>query len=192
MDSRRSAPLSDKSNAASEPERRASDGPKRERSPLPADVPPTRPGPEGAKPPASGESPLASPSSANAATAAGGGKKRALVEQAPRPVTRELPEALAEWKDYAEGELRQLLTVGIKAVTGLRNYVPFIVHSIHRRASRPGVALGHADRLLRLRTLYMSDDARDLVAIVGERYKEDVARFGYVFPENSSAPTLRT
>ena len=54
------------------------------------------------------------------------------------------------------------------------------------------VALGHADRLLRLRTLYMSDDARDLVAIVGERYKEDIARFGYVFPENSSAPTLRT
>ena len=52
--------------------------------------------------------------------------------------------------------------------------------------------LGHADRLLRLRTLYMSDDARDLVAIVGERYKEDIARFGYVFPENSSAPTLRT
>ena len=90
------------------------------------------------------------------------------------------------------GELRQLLTVGIKAVTGLRNYVPFIVHSIHRRASRPGVALGHADRLLRLRTLYMSDDARDLVAIVGERYKEDIARFGYVFPENSSAPTMRT
>ena len=59
-------------------------------------------------------------------------------------------------------------------------------------ASRPGVALGHADRLLRLRTLYMSDDARDLVAIVGERYKEDIARFGYVFPENSSAPTMRT
>ena len=59
-------------------------------------------------------------------------------------------------------------------------------------ASRPGVALGHADRLLRLRTLYMSDDARDLVAIVGERYKEDAARFGYVFPENSSAPTMRT
>ena len=52
--------------------------------------------------------------------------------------------------------------------------------------------LGHADRLLRLRTLYMSDDARDLVAIVGERYKEDVARFGYVFPANSSAPTLRS
>ena len=51
--------------------------------------------------------------------------------------------------------------------------------------------LGHADRLLRLRTLYMSDDARDLVAIVGERYKEDIARFGYVFPANSSAPTLR-
>ena len=47
-------------------------------------------------------------------------------------------------------------------------------------------------RLLRLRTLYMSDDARDLVAIVGERYKEDVARFGYVFPANSSAPTMRT
>ena len=46
--------------------------------------------------------------------------------------------------------------------------------------------------LLRLRTLYMSDDARDLVAIVGERYKEDIARFGYVFPENSSAPTMRT
>ena len=62
----------------------------------------------GAKPPASGESPLASPSSANAATAAGGGKKRALVEQAPRPVTRELPEALAEWKAYAENELRRL------------------------------------------------------------------------------------
>ena len=59
-------------------------------------------------------------------------------------------------------------------------------------ASRPGVALGHADRLLRLRTLYMSDDARDLVAIVGERYKEDIARFGYVFPANSSAPTMRT
>ena len=37
----------------------------------------------------------------------------------------------------------------------------------------PGVALGHADRLLRLRTLYMSDDARDLVAIVGE------LRWGY-------------
>ena len=35
-------------------------------------------------------------------------------------------------------------------------------------------------------------DARDLVAIVGERYKEDVARFGYVFPANSSAPTMRT
>jgi hypothetical protein len=109
MESSRAAPLSDKSNAASEPERRASDGPKRERSPLPADVPPTfRFGPEGAKPPASGESPLASPSSANAATAAGGGKKRALVEQAPRPVTRELPEALAEWKEYAENELRRL------------------------------------------------------------------------------------
>ena len=108
MESSRAAPLSDKSNAASEPERRASDGPKRERSPLPADVPPTRPGPEGAKPPTSGESPLASPSSANAATAAGGGKKRALVEQAPRPVTRELPEALAEWKAYAENELRRL------------------------------------------------------------------------------------
>ena len=44
----------------------------------------------------------------------------------------------------------------------------------------------------RLRTLYMSDDARDLVAIVGERYKEDIARFGYVFPANSSAPTMRT
>ena len=109
MESSRAAPLSDKSNAASEPERRASDGPKRERSPLPADVPPTfRFGPEGAKPPASGESPLASPSSANPATAAAGGKKRALVEQAPRPVTRELPEALAEWKDYAENELRRL------------------------------------------------------------------------------------
>jgi hypothetical protein len=54
------------------------------------------------------------------------------------------------------------------------------------------VSHGHADRLLRLRTLYMSDDARDLVAIVGERYKEDIARFGYVFPENSSAPTMRT
>ena len=109
MESSRAAPLSDKSNAASEPERRASDGPKRERSPLPADVPPTfRFGPEGAKPPASGESPLASPSSANPATAAAGGKKRALVEQAPRPVTRELPEALAEWKEYAENELRRL------------------------------------------------------------------------------------
>ena len=48
----------------------------------------------------------------------------------------------------------------------------------------------HVD--LRLRTLYMSDDARDLVAIVGERYKEDVGRFGYVFPANSSAPTMRT
>ena len=59
-------------------------------------------------------------------------------------------------------------------------------------ASRPGVALGHADRLLRLRTLYMSDDARDLVAIVGERYKEDIARFGYAFPANSSASTMRT
>ena len=109
MESSRAAPLSDKSNAASEPERRASDGPKRERSPLPADVPPTlRFGPEGAKAPASGESPLASPSSANAATAAAAGKKRALVEQAPRPVTRELPEALAEWKEYAENELRRL------------------------------------------------------------------------------------
>ena len=43
----------------------------------------------------------------------------------------------------------------------------------------------------RRRPLYMSDDARDLVAIVGERYKEDIARFGYVFPANSSAPTLR-
>jgi len=110
MESSRAAPLSDKSNAASEPERRVSDGPKRERSPLPADVPPTfRFGPEGAEPPASGNtSPLASPSFANAATAAGGGKKRALVEQAPRPVTRELPEALAEWKEYAENELRRL------------------------------------------------------------------------------------
>ena len=75
----------------------------------------------------------------------------------------------------------------------------FAVHgargsSCSRAATRASRArrCGHADRLLRLRTLYMSDDARDLVAIVGERYKEDIARFGYVFPENSSAPTMRT
>ena len=106
MESSRPAPLADKSNAASEPERRASDGPKRERSTPPADVAPTRAGPEGEKPSDSGSA-LASPAAARPGGAAAG-KKRALVEQAPKPVTRELPEALAEWKDYAEGELRQL------------------------------------------------------------------------------------
>ena len=34
--------------------------------------------------------------------------KRAPVEQPPKPLTRPLPEALAEWKDYVERELAQL------------------------------------------------------------------------------------
>ena len=106
MESSRPAPLADKSNAASEPERRASDGPKRERSPFPADVAPTQSGPEGEKPSDFGSA-LASPAAARPGGGAAG-KKRALVEQSPKPVTRELPEALAEWKDYAEAELRQL------------------------------------------------------------------------------------
>jgi hypothetical protein len=109
MESSRASPLADKSNAASEPERRASDGPKRERSSLPADVlPPTRSGAE--EPGSSAEalaSELASPVFARSGGAAQS-KKRAFVEQAPKPVTRELPEALKEWKEYAEGELRQL------------------------------------------------------------------------------------
>ena len=109
MESSRASPLADKSNAASEPERRASDGPKRERSSLPADVlPPTRSGAE--EPGSSAEalaSELASPVFARSGGAAQS-KKRAFVEQAPKPVTRELPEALKEWKEYAEGELAQL------------------------------------------------------------------------------------
>ena len=110
MESSRASPLADKSNAASEPERRASDGPKRERSSLPADVlPPTR---SGAEEPGSSAEALASSSLASPVFARSGGaaqsKKRAFVEQAPKPVTRELPEALKEWKEYAEGELRQL------------------------------------------------------------------------------------
>jgi len=110
MESSRASPLADKSNAASEPERRASDGPKRERSSLPADVlPPTR---SGAEEPGSSAEALASSSLASPVGARSGGaaqsKKRAFVEQAPKPVTRELPEALKEWKEYAEGELRQL------------------------------------------------------------------------------------
>lgn len=110
MESSRASPLADKSNAASEPERRASDGPKRERSSLPADVlPPTR---SGAEEPGSSAQALASSSLASPVFARSGGaaqsKKRAFVEQAPKPVTRELPEALKEWKEYAEGELRQL------------------------------------------------------------------------------------
>jgi hypothetical protein len=110
MESSRASPLADKSNAASEPERRASDGPKRERSSLPADVlPPTR---SGAEEPGSSAEALASSSLASPVFARSGGaaqsKKRAFVEQAPKPVTRPLPEALKEWKEYAEGELRQL------------------------------------------------------------------------------------
>lgn len=107
MESSRASPLADKSNAASEPERRASDGPKRERSSPPADVlPPTRSGAEGESAEALA-SELASPGAARSGGAAQS-KKRAFVEQAPKPVTRELPEALKEWKEYAEGELRQL------------------------------------------------------------------------------------
>lgn len=110
MESSRASPLADKSNAASEPERRASDGPKRERSSLPADVlPPTR---SGAEEPGSSAEALASSSLASPVFARSGGaaqsKKRAFVEQAPKPVTRPLPEALKEWKEYAEGELAQL------------------------------------------------------------------------------------
>ena len=110
MESSRASPLADKSNAASEPERRASDGPRRERSSLPADVlPPTR---SGAEEPGSSAEALASSSLASPVFASSGGaaqsKKRAFVEQAPKPVTRELPEALREWKEYAEGELAQL------------------------------------------------------------------------------------
>ena len=107
MEPSRASPLADKSNAASEPERRASDGPKRERSSPPADVlPPTRSGAEGESAEALA-SELASPGAARSGGAAQS-KKRAFVEQAPKPVTRELPEALKEWKEYAEGELRQL------------------------------------------------------------------------------------
>ena len=50
--------------------------------------------------------------------------------------------------------------------------------------TRPLLAHGHADSLLKLHHLYYSDDQRDLVAIVADKYKDDVELFGYTFPTN--------
>lgn len=50
--------------------------------------------------------------------------------------------------------------------------------------TRPMVPHSHPDHLLKLHHLYFSDSGRDLVAIVRDKYKEDVELFGYAFPSN--------
>ena len=59
-------------------------------------------------PTAPADAAAASPGDAHSPSPAPKRAKRAPVEQPPKPLTRPLPEALAEWKDYVERELAQL------------------------------------------------------------------------------------
>ena len=52
--------------------------------------------------------------------------------------------------------------------------------------TRPLTPNDHPDHLLKLHHLYYSDDERDLVRIVGEKYREDIGLFAYEFPRNNS------
>ena len=100
------APLADVSNdgAPRVPAQRAVlDKPASEiRAPPPSATSPTPTHPAVAA--ASSPAPVADAADAPARKRA----KRAPVEQPPKPLTRPLPEALAEWKDYVERELAQL------------------------------------------------------------------------------------
>lgn len=102
------APLADVSNdgAPRVPAQRAVlDKPASEiRAPPPSATSPT-PTPT---PPAVAAAPSPAPVADAADAPAPKRAKRAPVEQPPKPLTRPLPEALAEWKDYVERELAQL------------------------------------------------------------------------------------
>ena len=52
--------------------------------------------------------------------------------------------------------------------------------------TRPMVPHSHADYLLKLHHLYFSDDSRNLIEIVHEKYRDDVDLFGYKFPTNET------
>ena len=52
--------------------------------------------------------------------------------------------------------------------------------------TRPLQPIGGHDRTLRLQHYYQSDDAHDLIAIVQQRYADDLNRWGYAYPGNSS------
>lgn len=52
--------------------------------------------------------------------------------------------------------------------------------------TRPLVPRSSPDSLLKLHHLYYSDDERDLVALISEKYREDIELFGYTFPGNIS------
>ena len=102
------APLADVSNdgAPRVPAQRAVlDKPASEiRAPPPSATSPT-PTPT---PPAVAAAPSPAPVADAADAPARKRAKRAPVEQPPKPLTRPLPEALAEWKEYVERELAQL------------------------------------------------------------------------------------
>ena len=46
------------------------------------------------------------------------------------------------------------------------------------------MAVGGPDRLLRTLHFYFGDDEHDLVAMVAEKYRDDIEMFGYAFPAN--------
>ena len=50
--------------------------------------------------------------------------------------------------------------------------------------SRPPMAVGGPDRLLRTLHFYYGDDEHDLVQMVAEKYRDDIEMFGYAFPAN--------
>lgn len=52
--------------------------------------------------------------------------------------------------------------------------------------TQPTLHAAHPDRLLKLHHLYFSDDRHDLVEIVRAYYREDIERFGYEFPRNTT------
>ena len=52
--------------------------------------------------------------------------------------------------------------------------------------TRPLMPPDSPDQLLKLHHLYFSDDERDLVQVVREKYREDIDLFGYSFPTNDS------
>ena len=114
------------------------------------------------------------------------------MHRAWRPVTLMCRFDSVRYSFIGRFETLQADVVRLMAATGMSTEGEKRMWQRANGETRPLVSHDHPDYLLKLHHLYYSDDEHDLVAIVREKYRDDVETFGYMFPSNVSLAPWET